>query len=509
MNTEQKKSKRVLSNWVKEEIKTADLGDKRLTTRLGSLLEMLSSKPSESIPVNSNGWYEAKAAYRFFDHDDVTAEKILQPHIDATIERIRKEPIVLLPQDTTELNYTGMPQTQGLGKLNSEKQLGMLLHPTIAITPDRLCLGVVDSQILIRKELHRERAYDYLLPVIVFILSKEYSNEMLFLSLLMSKSLKIPRPESLPIESKESMRWLTSYRVAQKLAERFTETQFVSIADREGDIYEIFVEAMTINNCHAQQAAFIIRCSKDRLLKNDKLDDKKSMKLKKKVAAAPVLGLIEFDIPASKTRKSRHITQEVRSISAQLYPARREGFKLPPVTINVVFAKEINAPSGEDAIEWILLTSLPIDTAEKSVQVIMWYLCRWQIEIFFKILKSGCGVEKLQLQSTDRLKPSLSLYMIIAWRILAMTMLGRNCPDIACTSVFDDEEWRAVYIVVYRSPPPPIPPTLNEMIRMIASLGGYLNRKKDDPPGVKTIWTGLQRIKDFVMAMEALDASRK
>ena len=127
----QKKAGSAVSNWVKEETKTANLGDKRLTARLGCILAMLSRKPSESIPVTSNGWNETKAAYRFFDNESVTAEKILQPHYNATIERIRKEPIVLLPQDTTELNYTGMPQTTGLGILNSETQLGMHLHPTI------------------------------------------------------------------------------------------------------------------------------------------------------------------------------------------------------------------------------------------------------------------------------------------------------------------------------------------------------------------------------------------
>jgi hypothetical protein len=190
-------------------------------------------------------------------------------------------------------------------------------------------------------------------------------------------------------------------------------------------------------------------------------------------------------------------------------PAKRSGRKLPEVTINMVFAREINAPHGEKPIEWLLLTSLPIDTVEQAIQVITWYLCRWQIEIFFKILKSGCGVEELQLQTVDRLKPALALYMIIGWRILAMTMLGRSCPDIPCTSIFDEDEWRAVYVVVHRSPPPKIPPTLNEMIRMIASLGGFLNRKNDGHPGTKTIWIGLQRVKDFVIAMEALDASRK
>lgn len=509
----QKETSLALMDWVVKETQWANFKDKRLTVRLGHILEMLSRKPAESIPATSNGWSETKAAYRFFDNDAVTADRILKPHLDASIERMRNEPIVLLPQDTTELNYTGMPQTKGLGKLNSETQLGMLLHPTIAITPERICLGVVDVQTIIREELHRERAHDYLLPIIAFITLHTPNNTMLSWSLLLSKNLKIPRPESLPIEEKETIKWLNSYRMAQELAEQLPETQFISIADREGDVYELFVETMNINSEKNPRAEFIIRASKDRILKEDKKKPKKGMsiKLKQKVAEAPVLGIIEFDMPTAKNknRKSRNVTQEIKATSITLQPARRTNIKLPSVTINVVFAKEINTPNGEKPIEWFLLTSLPIDTAEKAIQVMTWYLCRWQIEIFFKILKSGCGVEKLQLQTIDRLKPSLALYMIIAWRILAMTMLGRSCPDMACTAVFDEEEWRAVYVVVHRGPPPKKPPTLNEMIRMVAGLGGFLNRKKDGYPGTKTIWIGLQRAKDFVIAMEALDASRK
>lgn len=416
-----------------------------------------------------------------------------------------KEPIILLPQDTTELNYTSKPQTKGLGKLCLDTQAGIYLHPTIAITPERVCLGILDTQVLIRSELHNKRENDYLLPIIAYFMS--YPNDiMLSLCLLISKILKIPRPESLPIEEKETMRWLNSYRVAQAIAEQLPETQIISIADREGDIYELFVEALDAKK--ESRAEFIIRGSKDRILKKDK-DQKEQKKLKKKIGESPVIGAIEFDMPAAKNRKARRVTQEVRAISVELYPAKRIGRKLPGVTIHAVLAYEINAPQDEKPIEWLLLTSLPIDTAAQAIQVITWYLCRWQIEIFFKVLKSGCAVEELQLQTVDRLKPCIALYMIIAWRILYMTMLGRGCPDIPCTAIFDEEEWHAVYRVIHRCPPPKIPPTLDTMVRMIASFGGFLGRKSDGYPGAQAIWIGLQRTKDFVMAMEALNASSR
>ncbi|MGI0060378.1 MAG: IS4/Tn5 family transposase DNA-binding protein, partial [Nitrosotalea sp.] len=300
-----------IDNWIMKEIKTADLGDTRLNHRLGNILEMLSRKPSGSIPTTAKGWSETKAAYRFFDNSEVTEEKILKPHRDATIERMRKEPIILLPQDTTELNYTSKPQTKGLGKLSLESQQGMYLHPTIAITPERVCLGIVDTQILVRSELHSKKKYDHLLPIIAYFLS--YPNNITLSScLFLSKILKILRPESLPIEKKESVRWLNSYRVAQALAEQLPETQIVSIADREGDIYEIFAEALLAKK--ESRAEFIIRASKDRILKEDG-KEKDHKKLRKKAGEAPVLGIIGFDMPATKSRKARHVTQEIRAIS--------------------------------------------------------------------------------------------------------------------------------------------------------------------------------------------------
>jgi hypothetical protein len=134
--------------WIDFELQTVDFGDKRLNNRLGNILETFSSKPNVSIPTACNVWSETKAAYRFFDHGKVNDIKILQPHKDATIERMRQESVILLPQDTTELDFTGKKDIRGLGNLGPyEKRQGFYLHPTLAITPDRLCLGVVHTKI--------------------------------------------------------------------------------------------------------------------------------------------------------------------------------------------------------------------------------------------------------------------------------------------------------------------------------------------------------------------------
>jgi hypothetical protein len=446
------------------ETSTAELGDKRLNRRFGHVLALLSRRPADNIPAACKSWNETKAAYRFFDHEEVNDKKVLAPHCDATVERMKNETVVLLLQDTTELDFTSKSQTQGLGRLTYEKQRGMYLHPTLAVTPERVCLGVVDTQILIREDVRKEE--------------------------------KI-RHETLPIESKESVRWLRSYQTANRLAKKLSKVQIVNIADREGDIYEVFVEASGAKETGG--ADWIIRGNQDRLLNSQE----GPRKIRASIGKMPVLGVVEFDLPRAEGRKARRVKQEIRAKRVTLKAPYRKGNQLPSVSINVVLASEIDAPTGVEPIEWLLLTSLSISTIKSVMCVIEWYLCRWQIELFFKILKSGCGVEKLQLQTVERLGSCIAMYLIIAWRVLYLTMLGRKCPDILCDVAFEDEEWRAVWIVVKRSQPPQVVPKLNTIIIMIASLGGFLNRKGDGFPGSKTIWIGLQRTRDFVAAMEA------
>lgn len=207
-----------------------------------------------------------------------------------------------------------------------------------------------------------------------------------------------------------------------------------------------------------------------------------------------MLGEIEFDIPKSRKRKSRQVKQEVRLAKVKLRPSIKA---LQEVEINAVLAEEIKAPKGEEKVKWMLLTSLPVTSYEEAVKIIEWYLCRWQIEIFFKILKSGCVVEELQLEKVERLKKCIALYLVIAWRILFITMQGRRSPDMPCDVLFEEDEWKSVYAVTYKKAPPKKPPNLHEMIIMIAKLGGFIGRKSDGEPGVKTIWQGMQRMRDF------------
>jgi hypothetical protein len=295
-----------------------------------------------------------------------------------------------------------------------------------------------------------------------------------------------------PIEEKESIRWLEGFARVNELAERTPTTDFVYIADREADIYELFVEAP----CPESGADWLIRGQHDHLLSD-------STKLRGKLDKAPALTELRFDQPASAGRAARPVHQQIKSVRVTLKAPSRPDRTLPDVEVTAILATEINPPVGEDAVEWLLLTNLQVETAEQAIEKLQWYLCRWQIEIYFKILKSGCRVEELQLEKLERLEPALAFYMIIAWRVLFLTMLGRDCPEMPCDVVFATPEWQAVYLVTKREPPPEKPPSLDTMVRMVAGLGGFLNRKSDGFPGVQTLWVGLQRAADFVLALDA------
>lgn len=448
------------SGWALEEMGTVKLGDKRLNKRVVQVLEQLGTKPTPSIPTACKGWTETLAAYRLFDNKKVTMEKVLAAHEKATVVRMGQHPVVLCIEDTTEVDYSNKKETDGLGPLTYVARQGLLLHPTLAVTPNRVPLGCLRAFVWTRDaERHGKK-----------------------------KALR-----KFAIEEKESFRWIEGYRRVSQLAAEVPHTQMVYVADRESDIYEMFVEAQI---AQGRGANLLIRVCQDRKLLN-------GGKMWEQAEKALVLGTVEFDLPKRNKQPGRYVVQSLRAVRLKLKAPYRSDKKLPDVEVTVILAKEGNPPLGMEPVEWMLLTTLSVTTLDEATQMMQWYLCRWQIEVFFHILKNGCKIEKLQLQHMDRLKPAIALYMIIAWRVLYLTMLGRKCPNLSCDAVFDTEEWQAVYIVTKRDHPPKEPPRLNEMVKMIASYGGYLNREGDGEPGPKTLWIGLQRVKDFVLGVNA------
>src|SRR4029079_18606570 len=167
--------------------------------------------------------------------------------------------------------------------------------------------------------------------------------------------------------------------------------------------------------------------------------------------------------PASAGRP-RPVHQTLRTAQLELRPPYRANRKLPALEITALLAQEEDPPEGIEPVQWLLLTNLPVQNAQHAVEKVEWYLCRWQIEVYFRILKSGCKVEQLQLQERDRLEVALALYMIVAWRVLYLIMMGRTAPDLSCEAAFAPEEWKALYIVTQRKKPPCQPPSLGEIL---------------------------------------------
>jgi hypothetical protein len=475
-----------MQEWILHETAAADIGDERLDVRFRIILDTMSQKPSLKFPAGCNGRAEMVAAYRFVDNDKVGMDQILLPHRAATLERTRAQKVALIAQDTTELDVTRPHEIMvGAGPLNDESRVGFHNHVLLAMTPEGLALGVVAADVWARdfdgfdKEANQKRA----------------------------------ERRAKPIDEKESRRWLEGFREACRVAQEAPETLIVCLSDSEGDIFECLIEGQ--KETDTLKAEWIIRACQDRGLILDKdADAGCATRLRAQVASTPILGQLTVDVrerePKSKDDRKRKQPRAARTAELTVQATRvrlrgpdRPGGKLPNIEVNCVLVTEPNPPEGAEPIEWLLLTSLPIDALEEVLAIIEFYCCRWQIEIYFRILKSGCKVEESQLETAAGFLPYLALCMIVAWRVQYVTMLGRECPDLPCDAVFDEDEWKTVYTVVKNQPPPKKPPSLKTMVGLVASLGGYLGRKGDGEPGPKALWVGLQRMTDLVRGWRA------
>jgi len=457
---------------IARELEGIELGDERLNARAGRLLETLAADPAASINAACGGWSETQAAYRFFNNQRVEPEKLLRPHREATERRIDEQAVVLFVQDTTELDYSNHP-AEGVGLLNRPQRRGFYDHSHIAFTPERLCLGVVDVEFFSRT----------------------------------AESLgKTEEREHAPIEEKESFRWLKGYRLACEVAERHPETQIVSVADSEADIYELLVKIAE----QPTQADFVIRAKYDRCLpeRDPTQGPHVHRKVRQELAETPPVTTRVIDLPQTPKRPARQATLELRAKEIVLKPPHGRG-PLGEMTLRMVHVQEVDPPDDGTAVDWLLITSLPIDSVEAVLKVADYYTARWPIEVYFRTFKTGCRVEEVQLETADRLLSCLMLYKIIAWRVMYLTYLGRECPELPCTAVFADVEWQPTWQVARQEGPPKTPPTLNEFINVLAELGGYNNRPDDPPPGPQAIWTGIRRMTDFALAWKSFQNNAK
>lgn len=468
--------------WVRHEMATADLKDKRLNERLMAVLSQLGDHPTASIPGACRGHAEMTAAYRLFDNERATFEAVLAPHVEATRERIAEHEVVLAVHDTSELDLT-RPALQmiGTGPLGDGVRRGAFLHPLHAFTPDGTPLGTLDAMVWTRDEGPPRCA-----------------------------PLSRAERAAIPIEQKESHRWVDVLRRAGEEAERCPSTRMVCLADSEADIYELLAEAST----EPRRVDWIVRACQNRALVWEDGDQAAERHLREHLLRQPVLGTHTIQVRGRRAkiscetrgrrqpRESRPAVMEVRAARVRLRPPWRADRELPVVPVHVVLVHEVDPPDNDEPVEWLLLTSLPVEETEQVRRVIQYYCVRWMIEVLFRVLKSGCRVEERRFEHIDRLLPCLAVYLIVAWRTLYVCRLGRACPDVSCESVFEPTEWKSVWKVVQRTDPPAVPPPLEKMVRLVAQLGGYIDQKHRAPPGPQTIWIGMQRMHDFALCWQ-------
>jgi len=440
----------------KDDFAGIDFGDKRLTKRLQKTVENLTKSAKKSILSSGEGRSEAKAFYRLLSNEKFDFDQVIGVATGNTF--LRMEGTVLLIQDTSDVSLNGHKKTEGLGYC-SEHILGVKLHSCIAISPTGIPFGLLSQAYETRPEAKST----------------------------LTKAEKAARP----IEEKESYRWLETLRDSTSVIPE--GVHFVTICDREGDFYELYAEAKML------EIDFVIRVTHDRRSDTNE-------RIITKIRQTKPLGTVTVQIPRDSRNKipARETEMEVASCQVNVVkPSSVHNEEIAPtLAINLVRITEISPANGNEPIEWILATSLPINEASEIMTVVEYYIQRWKIELFHYVLKSGLGAENIQQRTYERIKPVLFIYSVIALFIMTITFMGREVPDAPCTLLLDDDEWKILYRVVHKTKIPPDKPySMADAVRYLGQLGGFKRAPSDGMPGLKSIWNGLF---DLYFAIEIL-----
>jgi hypothetical protein len=433
--------------WAEHELGQAKLGDKRRVARAVAVADSRQKRPGGPLTSSLGDSAGVKGGYRFYESDAIEAEALIAGHARQMEERVRGRGsgYVLSIQDTMHVESRGQD---------------VWVHTTLVATPTREALGLLQQQVWERqtrggtKKAHRR---------------------------------------VLPVADKESHKWLVSIRAAGEMQKRLGEAvRVVSVGDREHDLYDAFDQAQ------ASGVAVLVRAAQDRNIAE--ADDRK---LWAYVLALPIAGEMTVQIGRNGQRDARHARVTVRCAPVTLRPPQRRlrSTPLADIAVTAVHVVEVHPPPGVEAIEWLLLTTLDTVTFQDACQRVSDYACRWLIELFHKILKSGCLIEKRQFEAVDTFTRYLALDSIVAWRLLFLTLQARCTPNLPCSLVFDLHQWQSLFAFTHPGQPiPDQPPRLDQATLWIAQLGGYLGRSGDGPPGILVLWRGLQRLADIADA---------
>lgn len=458
------------ADWAIAEFGHAELGDDRRTDRLLMIATAFAQQPTASIPQACGPGPATQGAYRFFENEDIDPEAIRDAHHQATLERVRHHPVVLALQDTSLLNYSTHPQTQGLGPIGTRQQniIGLLLHSTLAVTPSGQPLGLLHTAV---------RARD---PKAAGCAQQRHAK---------------------PTAEKESQKWLDSLSACQQWAAHCPQTTLVDVTDREGDLYDLFAQALAPTE--DPRVHLLVRAKHNRRLAGE------PRCLWDAVGRHRVAGQLKVRVGRRGEQPARLATLTIRFRQVTLAaPTRQAG--QPPLTLWAIEAREQRPPKGVTPILWRLLTTLPVTCLAEACEKVGWYAQRWQIEVIHKVLKSGCRTEQRQLETAARLERALAVDQVVAWRLLALCKAAREQPDAPASAWLQQAEWEALWCHVHqRTTPPKTAPSVRQAVRWIAQLGGFLARKGDGEPGPMTLWRGLHRLNDLTAMWRLCHAKKQ
>jgi hypothetical protein len=407
-------------SWAKQEFGGASLGDARLSRRLVNIAQSKAEKPGRAFTGVAEGdWPAVKAYYRLIDHPNeeaVSMDRILEPHRRRTVQRMKGQRTVLCIQDGSDLDYTSLARCEGLGVIGTNQTAaqsrGLHLHTTLAVAPNGLPLGIVRTQC----EAPQPR------------------------------SIEDERPSwAVPIEQKKTFCWIEGLRDVTALAAQMPQTRLINVSDREADFFEMFDE----QRCNPR-VDLLVRAQYNRVITEE------PFKLFEATRQTPVQTVVKVHVPAQSARPKlskkkarpkrpgRDADLCVRYQRIQLRPGKYHRDK-DPIDIWVIHAMESAPPAGSEPIEWFLLTTLEITSPEDAVQCLRWYCLRWRIEDFHRVLKSGCGVEQIAHETAERIRRAIAINMVIAWRIMLMTLLGRESPDLPPEVLFSNVELNVLH----------------------------------------------------------------
>jgi len=451
--------------WIENELKGCEFPDVRLGKRFKTIIEQLATGIGRSLPFACQDWANTKAAYRFLDNRRINEAEMLKGHFQATHERFTASSgTVLVLHDTTEFTFR-REHTEAIGKTHKtvagktragrprlHTVCGLLMHSSLVVTTEGLPLGLANIKFWTRKRFKGSRA--------------------------LGRKVNATR---IPIESKESIRWIESLR--QSTEKLGNPNRCIHIGDRESDIYELFCASQ------AAKTHFLIRTSVNRLAGDGKHTVYDEM-CDERVKAVHRVQVV------NRKGVNSQATVEVRYRRILVLPPIGKHNRYHGLSLTVIHARERGKPKDRAPIDWKLITDLPVTNRYEAIEKLDWYAMRWKIETFHKVMKSGCKAEESKLRTAGRLTNLMAIFCIIAWRVFWLCMINRTAPDSTAKTVFTKIEMRLLdHLVPVRNKPHKN--TIKKYLTLLARLGGYLDRSHDPPPGNMVVWRGFRRLTDI------------